>query len=928
MDGYYIMNSSEGSNGYHDNEYPLPDGGGGGDDVYTNAHSNNYYDANSNSHNNYTILDDDQYRTDILKLILYDLNSAIAPRESRLLAIRTALEEFDHDDELLHEEELDLRADHILLQKLTYALSIDPGSEEVGYICSALEAVYRANRERLAQSFHEICDDLLPLLTEMIRPPPSSTLRGGRGVVFSLRRQQEQQKQSSAGTTPDDELSLSEKMSPSNNDIPPGTGEYLEEMACRISSGEGINAHPPSMSASVEAQDQEMSSGAIVQARILSRRVENNLRLAAIQPQRILNSNTHSTEHISMEEYGQIVPVLPPETTSNQHTVASGEAKDTIRMDLEDAKQAMLNQISESLASSLAITKYEDDSAPMALRGGGIEEEEKVNELHNVGRECDNNFVNDNSELSNDDSSSVLLSEFNDLFCETRGSVASRLMYEDQDNPFSDTSSLYDTSTISSFARNGGGGYKHHLSATHEHDTYLETDGAVSSISGGGDGWRGATGGNYNEHDVPKINEYNEDGAEDVADNNRHDKTYYSENACNSESLPTFSAHVRHEDNVNSTSGENLSQSSRSYMESSSGSGFYSGIESHDLQAHEYEQSDHPNNDYMREHSTPFGYSDDLDGLRRAKDTYSEPAEYPNHQPSGSTQYTSTELEIQNDRLHYDEGKISVEEESSNLHSDDRIPYDEDILQFQKSNLFTTSRLNYSNYFDQVTIEVCPIAIRKVLKILRYFSRVLSAMEPMAQQFGLVDTLLYHMMKKPLSHDHDSETASRIDAIAVMVNLACAEENKHMLVYHPVFLDVVINIANCDPIDEAREHATIVMMNLVGGRLLFFIFDSFITHSMSLQQLTPHHRLTPKRTKYVVNVIFFIRMQHCSRFNHVDIRLPRFTWCIRIISSILLSLCYQMFLHIRDDTPQQHCLRWPARMPTLQSWRSIVTVEF
>ena len=54
-----------------------------------------------------------------------------------------------------------------------------------------------------------------------------------------------------------------------------------------------------------------------------------------------------------------------------------------------------------------------------------------------------------------------------------------------------------------------------------------------------------------------------------------------------------------------------------------------------------------------------------------------------------------------------------------------------------------------------------------------------------------------------------------MDAIAVMVNLACAEENKIMLVYHPGLLDVVINISNHDPIDEAREHAAIVLMNLV-----------------------------------------------------------------------------------------------------------------
>ena len=139
---------------------------------------------------------------------------------------------------------------------------------------------------------------------------------------------------------------------------------------------------------------------------------------------------------------------------------------------------------------------------------------------------------------------------------------------------------------------------------------------------------------------------------------------------------------------------------------------------------------------------------------------------------------------------------------------------DEDIFQFQEPRLSMSSR-DYFNYSDPVEGTICPLAVRKVIKILRYFSRVLSAMEPLAQQTGLVDALLYHMTKKPLSVDYDEEISSRVDAIAVVVNLACAEENKIMLVYHPGLLDAVINIANHDPIDEAREHAAIVLMNLV-----------------------------------------------------------------------------------------------------------------
>ena len=64
----------------------------------------------------------------------------------------------------------------------------------------------------------------------------------------------------------------------------------------------------------------------------------------------------------------------------------------------------------------------------------------------------------------------------------------------------------------------------------------------------------------------------------------------------------------------------------------------------------------------------------------------------------------------------------------------------------------------------------------------------------------------------------------------MVVNLACAEENKIMLVYHPGLLDAVINISNHDPIDEAREHAAIVLMNLVRIGWCFFIRRASFTY--------------------------------------------------------------------------------------------------
>jgi len=123
--------------------------------------------------------------------------------------------------------------------------------------------------------------------------------------------------------------------------------------------------------------------------------------------------------------------------------------------------------------------------------------------------------------------------------------------------------------------------------------------------------------------------------------------------------------------------------------------------------------------------------------------------------------------------------------------------------------------------------EVNPNGVFKILKVLRYFSRVLTAMVPLAHFTGLLDSLLYQLEK--LSTDgllqeledltscntkNSPMTTARVDTMAIMVNLACAEENKVMMVDHPGLLDCVINVARNDPCSEAREHSAIVFMNL------------------------------------------------------------------------------------------------------------------
>jgi hypothetical protein len=123
------------------------------------------------------------------------------------------------------------------------------------------------------------------------------------------------------------------------------------------------------------------------------------------------------------------------------------------------------------------------------------------------------------------------------------------------------------------------------------------------------------------------------------------------------------------------------------------------------------------------------------------------------------------------------------------------------------------------------------IAVGRSLQVLRYFSRVLSAMVQLAHHPGMLDALVYQLERQPYgkykehffqyengeprAEDEKEELhGARIDAIATIVNLACAEENKIKIANHKGLLDAVADVANNDESEESREHAAIVLMNL------------------------------------------------------------------------------------------------------------------
>lgn len=119
--------------------------------------------------NSWVAAQKEELRSDVLKLTLYELVNAISPRENRMKAINATLKEFSHNDPSKHNQELDLHADKILFQKLAFCYTNRKYDEELGLLSCALEMVYRANTARVAISFHEVGESLLPLFVEMMK---------------------------------------------------------------------------------------------------------------------------------------------------------------------------------------------------------------------------------------------------------------------------------------------------------------------------------------------------------------------------------------------------------------------------------------------------------------------------------------------------------------------------------------------------------------------------------------------------------------------------------------------------------------------------------------------------------------------------------------------------------------------------------------
>jgi len=907
-----------------------------------------YYDAN------------DQNRLDLLKLILYDLNSAIAPREVRLMAIQAALDEFDHDDDVLHDEELDLRADHILLQKLAYAMCIDPSSDEVGYICSALEMVYRAGRTRLAQSFHEICDALLPLIVEMIRPP----LTGKNSADENKGSMAEEELISTAEEKRDllyGENSLnnnpfmepvdpfheqrrftygdSDESSAESVQIPSGTGEYFEQMNRAKQEASNV-AHTDGAESLSHAASQELVLKPI------------ELGQEAIVP--VINMGGEG----ALESYKPV---------SNPRRRSLDAPEDTIRRDLENADEALRRLTSESTelvpanyngggvaavkssyggvpiesevrtkrlsALTMASDEFAEQDEVMYLRGGGSGSVSSSDDASENVSQVNSRFDDVGDDVPLFDPSTMKADSQSSAYEDS--SVYGSVLYpESSDNPFSDVSD-YDQSdkkkdheAMEEGDFDSGGGFNGstpqirplgesvQVSDTYaagydekEEDTYRSSvDDAKIGVSDHedyqndmnnsefdvGGGFNGSTpqirplgesvqvtdayssAGHKVDEEVDEEENSYRPGVEDAKD---HDGSEYGSEfdvgggfSGSTPQIRPLGESVQVTD-AYSSAGHKVEEEDDDEEENS----FRPGVN---------DAKDHDGSEFGSEFDVGGGFSGSTPQIRplgesvQVTDTYgvsyddeeevsylhrkrhseltddnwgsrreSEPEDWESRRQSELDEWSEKDRRqseltgnFSADQEEYGQRLNRVEEEeshdptfrSSGVEKDifqfrepQKMSFrssgvEEDIFQFREPQKMSQSIRSEAFFVPEKDDEfVCQLAIQKVLKILRYFSRVLSAMELLAQQPGLVDSLLYRMKKAPHSND-ENEISARVDAIAVVVNLACAEENKIMLVYHPGLLDAVINIANHDPIEEAREHAAIVLMNLVRVSGAFF----------------------------------------------------------------------------------------------------------
>ena len=666
------------------------------------------------------------------------------------MALQTAISEFDHDEDWKHDEELDLHADKILFQKLAFCFASDPGSVEVAMICTALEMVYRASRQRIAMSFAELRDSVLPIFVAMLDQP----------LRFRKLGQLQQ--------------------------------------------------------AILEARKKNSS------------RVGGNVRDKSMQDSYTTSGHTYSKTKKFMDEDNQT------------YATYDDYPKKAKNLDEDDRTYATYDDYPKKAKNldedDRTYATYDD----YPKKAKNLDEDDQTNATYDYYPKKAKNLDEDDQTYATYDDypkKAKNLDEFDQTYYPKKSMAVgygNDSYAKDDDYP------------------------KKHVAKGHGNDSYATYD------------------------DSPLKPKKKNIGDQSKSTSNSKEETIADDD---NEAYATFESHQSKKIASAYSGSENQGDDSHGGVSYIQGKGNVKNDEGDPNGDDEADNEDSlvksdnrkPSNDDCNIHTS----EDDEVNTLVSDDTYGKPDSKPNkgddrsedknqefskNQPSGdSTIYTmdgmhstakgSREEEFDDALGDSKESgsnfaeSLSVEKSFFNRHATppekvrDLTPSvktvstharslrEKKTQQEEGAENSVIQRLESELAIIRFEVPTNSVAIGRSLQVLRYFSRVFSAMVQLAHHPGMLDALIYQLERQPygkhkqqffeyengeprLEDELEELEAARIDAIATIVNLACAEENKTMIARHKGLLDAIITVAQNDDSEEAREHAAIVIMNL------------------------------------------------------------------------------------------------------------------
>ena len=913
-----------------------------------------------------------------------DLNSAIAPHDHRITALQTAISEFDHDQVYKHDEELDLHADKILFQKLAFAFQVDRSSEEIAMICTALEMIYRASRPRVALSFAELRESVLPIFVEMLGKP--LYLRKKEALDAALRTQAEQQGTqkvvyhdgSDAGLYRSGEsISLHSGRSGTYHAAP---SDNPYNMSVRSAAGDdALYQSHRSVNKPYKPQPDEASYMSYDEDSLKkpSKYLDDDQSYRVYDDESMIERSHNQSAH------------APPSSVNDS---SQGDVYQSI--DEEDQSD---NQANQNLHQDVDDIDYQRDDQPYRtseLHDITYQDELRHTRAHDHDVQPNDQSCEDNGQDLLPDNATGQFDLPDDLTYDTyeHDVATGDRIYETDEHrvqrdartcttedrtlqPNENTLTTYNSVAEDRSIQSCDPDPVEECSLANQSMTYGDSRSDAEQTYHDGQGEHPAgvcwspkvyDNGMHGEEMAPDVQETDQGGADEVAfevsqnqgwasadrpadatlcvggadkvalvvthnrdgisadrptddaslyvphapDNDQSVamESQYTEDSYHSEGQPPKSTMYKNEANtfddeksVNDHSFQ--SHSDTSHQPSSQQRAFDGNcapttdhVTCDPSQAEGSAQFYNQDQRYVSDSRAKNGfcntdetsqYSGDVSMLKPGEESfevetvYSEEGDDQSRDSSlvskaSLTKKSDLSVGIEEPLKYalagvgglstvaedvYDESSASMSSQSS-LHkpkafnatgySQPPLPTidDDDTIHSSRTSISASARAmkhskmeNEREISNQIAIleaevefiraedTANPVGVSRTLQVLRYFSRVLSAMVPMAHHPGLLDALVYQLERQAygrhadqFNHYDDGEpraeadkeelASARVDAIATIVNLACAEDNKAKMAIHPGLLDAITTVAQCDPSEEAREHAAIVIMNL------------------------------------------------------------------------------------------------------------------